>query len=131
MSEQQSVELLPEIDREFLIAKEYTFDVHPNGGEIHLIIRAFAFPSIYVPTSADLLILVPAGYPNSQLDMFWTYPDIKLANGSWPAQAEHHETRGDRSWQRWSRHSPQPWRPGVDCLKTFMASVRKEIAKGM
>jgi hypothetical protein len=128
---EDTLELLPEIDREYLAAKGYVFDLIQSGGELHLIIRSFEFPPVYAPATADLLIIVPAGYPNAQLDMFWTYPDIKLVTGSWPAQTEHHETRGDRNWQRWSRHAQHPWRPGLDSLKTFMASVRKEIAKGI
>jgi hypothetical protein len=131
VSSESACELLPELDRDHLAEKGYAVDVLQSAGQIHLIIRGFEFPLAYKPSAADLLIIVPAGYPNSQLDMFWTHPDVRLANGLWPAQAEYHEPHDGRSWQRWSRHSQQPWRPGVDCLRTFMAAIRKEIAKGI
>jgi hypothetical protein len=124
-------ELLPELDREFLDEKEFAFDVAPNGGELLVAIRNFGLPAAYEPEKVDLMIIIPAGYPNAQLDMFWTYPDVKRRNGGYPAQCEHHQIYGDRNWQRWSRHFQQPWRPGVDNLRTFMASIRKELAKGI
>ncbi len=130
MSDQSAKDQLPELDREFLEEKEFDFDVVKEGGELHLVIRDFNFPK-YAPTKADLLIIIPAGYPNSQLDMFWTYPDVKLPGGGCPAQCQHHQVFRQRNWQRWSRHFQQPWRPGIDSLRTFMASIRAEIAKGI
>jgi hypothetical protein len=123
--------LLPELDRDFLNSKEYDFDVLRVGGEIHLIIHNFQFPAAYTPRQADLLIIIPAGYPNANLDMFWTYPDVMRANGGWPQASEHHQPHGERTWQRWSRHVQNGWRPGTDCLQTFVAAVRKEIGKGI
>jgi hypothetical protein len=124
-------QLLPELDREFLEEKEYTFDVTQTGGEIHLIIQNFELTAAYSPSRADLLVILPAGYPNSNPDMFWTYPDVKLASGAWPQQCQHHQVYGDRNWQRWSRHFQQPWRSGVDCFRTYLAAVRRELAKGI
>jgi hypothetical protein len=123
--------LLPELDRDFLDAKGYDFEVHRENDTVLLVIRNMAFPAAYQPQVAELLIIIPAGYPNAQLDMFWTFPDVKLANGGWPAQSEHHQAYLGKNWQRWSRHFQQPWRPGIDSLKTFVASVRSEINKGI
>jgi hypothetical protein len=124
-------ELLPEIDREFLEDKEYAFDVEKVGGAIHLILRDFPFPAAYAPRTADLLIILPAGYPNANPDMFWTFPDVKLISGAWPQASEVHQGYGDRSWQRWSRHFQGTWRAGVDSLRTYLTAVRTEIAKGI
>jgi hypothetical protein len=124
--------LLPEGDREFLLEKYPDYDVLKNGSELHVIFPAFDFPAAYAPRKADLLIIVPAGYPNAPLDMFWTCPDVMLSTGGWPNACTHHETYHGKSWQRWSRHffQDKPWRPGIDSLRTFMATVRAEIAKG-
>src|SRR5262245_863150 len=124
-------ELLPEFDREFLDEKGYYWEVIKEGGELHLIIRGWPIPNHYSPNVADLMIIVPAGYPNSKLDMFWTYPDVKLKNGSWPAQSQHHHAYHGRSWQRWSRHFQQPWRPGIDSIRSYLATVRVELDKGI
>jgi hypothetical protein len=123
--------LLPEIDREFLEIKGHDYSVQQVGGELHLVIRGFEFPSTYSTQEADLMVKLPAGYPNAQPDMFWTFPDVKLANGNWPLNGEHHETYGGRSWQRWSRHFQAQWRVGIDSLRTYLAVVRKEIDKAV
>lgn len=120
--------LLPELDRDYLKEKEYEFEIFKEGSELHLVVHRFAFPK-YQPAEADLLIIIPAGYPNAPLDMFWTFPDVMLPNGGWPAQCQHHQLYRGRNWQRWSRHFQTPWRVGVDSLRTFFASIRAEIAK--
>jgi hypothetical protein len=74
---------------------------------------------------------LPAGYPNAHPDMFWTFPDVKLANGSWPKSSEHHYAYDGRNWQRWSRHYQGKWRAGIDGLRSYLAAVRTEIAKGI
>jgi hypothetical protein len=124
-------ERLPELDRDYLAEKEWDFEVTADaGGTLYLVVHNFSFPR-YVPNGADLLIIIPASYPNAQLDMFWTNPDVKLPNGDWPQAGTHHEEYVGRSWQRWSRHNTQQWRPGVDSLRSFFAAMRKEIDKGI
>ena len=49
----------------------------------------------------------------------------------WPDRAEPHVTFEGIAWQQWSRHFRIPWRQGVDNLRTFIASVRRELAKGI
>jgi Prokaryotic E2 family E len=123
--------LLPELDREFLAQKEYVYTSAKVGGEVHLIIHDYDFPAAYLPRKADLLIILPAGYPNAHPDMFWTYPDVKRANGAWPVNSDQHQTYGDRNWQRWSRHYQGQWRAGIDGLRSYLAAVRTEVAKGV
>ena len=124
-------DLLPELDRDYLNGKEFDYEVIPEGGALLLIIKSFQFPIAYSPQITDLLIIIPSGYPNAQLDMFWTNPDVKLANGGWPAASQHHENHGGKSWQRWSRHNTASWRLGVDNLRTFISAIRSEINKGI
>jgi hypothetical protein len=127
-----SIMHLPEIDREYLGSKEYDHEVVKLGSAVHLILRSFELPEAYSPRRADLLLILPAGYPNSSPDMFWTHPDVRLTNGAWPQAAEVHETYGECSWQRWSRHfNGGAWRPGTDDIRTFLAAIRRELAKGI
>ena len=76
-----------------------------------------------------LLIMIPAGYPNSNVDMFWTSPEVTLVDGSVPKATEHRETHGEIVWQRWSRHIV--WRAGVDDMRSFLASTKRELAQGI
>lgn len=132
MDQNSSNTHLPEVDRDYLESKQYDHVVEKVGDAVHLIIRGFELPEAYLPRRADLLLILPAGYPNSSPDMFWTHPDIKLTNGAWPQAAEVHETYGDRSWQRWSRHfNGGSWRPGIDTICTFLAAIRRELSKGI
>lgn len=122
---------LPETDRDYLTSKNYNFEVRESGNRLHLIIRDFVFPDDYAPRNADLMIIIPASYPNSNPDMFWTYPNVKLQNGSWPKRAKHHKEYLGQSWQRWSRHfNGNKWRPGIDGIRTYLGSIKKELAKG-
>jgi hypothetical protein len=131
MLAEQIEDLVPEIDRDFLAAKGYKFIAKRIGADLHVIIEDFPFPVAYTPQFAKLLIILPAGYPNANLDMFRTVPDVKLASGAWPKNAEVRETHDGVSWQRWSRHFNSAWRQGVDNLQTFVASIRRELDKGI
>ena len=132
-------DLLPEADLVFLNEKHPDARVYGVGQEVHVLFPAFAFPNGYQPTSADLLIRLPAGYPDVKPDMFWTRPDIKLVNGAWPAASEHHEVPGtgngsdvyqEIAWQRWSRHTNTlEWRPGIDGLRSYLATVKRELSR--
>lgn len=123
--------ILPEPDLEFLISKEYKFDILKQNNELHIVIENYPFSSSYSPLSAMLLIILPSGYPNANPDMFWTYPDVKLTNGAWPLNADYHQLMHGKNWQRWSRHFPGNWRLGIDGLRTYMASVRTELYRGL
>jgi hypothetical protein len=122
-------DLVPEVDREFLADKGFEFEARRVGADVHVILDNFPFPDAYLPRAAKLLIILPAGYPNANLDMFRTIPDVKFANGSWPLNADARETHDGVSWQRWSRHFGAGWRQGVDNLRTFVASVKAELNK--
>jgi hypothetical protein len=124
-------ELLPEADRDSLSATGYDYTIDRVGEQVHVVIRNFPLPR-YNPQCADLLIIVPNGYPNAKLDMFWTFPDVSLPNGDIPLTANVHEQLGGRNWQRWSRHiADGKWRSGVDNLRTYMTTVKTELAKGL
>lgn len=123
--------MLPEEDLAFLGSKGYKYAYAEEGGVGHLVISDFPFPAAYVPRTAEMLIRIVSGYPNSQLDMFWTIPDVKLAsNNAYPQACEAKETYLNRTWQRWSRHWQVEWRPGVDNLESFIGAIIHELNKG-
>jgi len=121
--------ILPEVDVEFLSNKGYDFEEYQTGGEVHLIIHNFPLPPHYVPRTCDLLLKLPAGFPNANPDMFWTSPIVRLANGESPVAANVTEVYNGRAWQRWSRHSTS-WRAGIDNLRSKIRSVKTELDQG-
>jgi hypothetical protein len=131
MSAPGLLELIPESDREFLQGKGFEYDIEQADGFVHLIIHRFELPAAYTPRTCDLLIRLPAGYPNANPDMFWTRPDVRLLGGGTPLNADHRQDFNALIWQRWSRHFPDGrWRPGIDGLDTFVAAIRRELAVG-
>ena len=120
---------LPEVDADFLCEKGFQFEEHQVGGEVRLVIHNFPLPLAYVPRTCDLLLKLPAGYPNANPDMFWTSPAVRLADGRTPMSAEVMEFCDGRDWQRWSRHSGS-WRPGVDNLRSKLRAVQSELEQG-
>jgi hypothetical protein len=135
-------EVLPEDDARFLKEKyPDTYIVRRVGAEFHIVLRGFSsFPAQYSPRVSDLLLKLPAGYPNAAPDMFWTRPDVKLTSGAWPKASEHHEVPGSGNgsevyenvpWQRWSRHPPGPWNVGVHGLRSFVQTIIQELKKGI
>lgn len=115
----------------YLKEKGFEFTATDRGSELHLVIHKYRLPPAYAPQNVDLLIRLPAGYPNAKPDMFWTDPWVHLANGQVPNRANVTETHGDRPWQRWSRHWAGRWRPGVDGLETYLGSIMNELQKGV
>ena len=124
-------DLLHEIDRDFLAEKNLKYIVMQLGADTHVIVKDFDFPAAYMKRKDNLMFILQAGYPNANLDMFWTEPVVKLANGNWPVNANQHALYGGVSWQRWSRHFQTAWRQGVDNLRTFVATIRKELSRGV
>lgn len=134
-------EVLPEDDVKFLRDKYPSHVVRRVGEELHVVLKAFRFPAAYAPREADLMLRLPAGYPNAAPDMFWTKQDVKLASGAWPVNCEHHEVPGagkgvevyaNVAWQRWSRHfGTGGWIVGAHGLQSFVRAVVQELARGV
>ena len=126
-----------EDDLEFLKSKEWKYTVRVVGGESHVIFHEFSLPTAYTPERVDLLVRLPAAYPNANPDMYWTRQDVTLkATGQFPEASAHHEVPGsgagveyyeNQKWQRWSRHYAEGWRPGVDGLRTYMGAVVRDL----
>ena len=118
-------ELIPSGDRAFLESRDLSFDVIKSGGTLGVILKGYSLPKgKYDHDVADILIILPPGYPDTPPDMFYTSPRIKLtASGREARAANVNHNFADRVWQRWSRHCPA-WRPGVDGLQTMVARVR-------
>lgn len=124
-------ELLPESDRDYLVEKGFDCVVTQVGDAVHVVLRGFELPDTYRPHQVSLRIILPAGYPNADLDMFWTLPNVELASGAKPDRADVFQEFEGEQWQRWSRHFTKPWRQGVDDLRTFLATIRQELARGV
>ena len=81
-------ELLPSGDRAFLETRDLNFDVVESGGAIGVVLNNFPLPQgKYDHDVADVLIVLPPGYPDAPPDMFYTFPRIKLTSSGGEARA--------------------------------------------
>jgi len=121
-------EALPSMDRAYLESHAYAFEVVADGSEIGVILKGFPLPTgKFNQDVADVLILLPSGYPDCAPDMFYVSPQLVIkASGHLPRKADVSHKFGGRTWQRWSRHNPQ-WRAGIDGLQTMIARVRAAL----
>lgn len=120
---------LPSADRAYLESHAYAFEVVVDGSQVGVVLKDFPLPpGKFVQDTADVLILLPGGYPDCAPDMFYLSPKLVIkATGQQPRKADVDHAFGGRTWQRWSRHNPQ-WRSGMDGLQTMIARVRAAIA---
>lgn len=115
---------LPTRDREHLESKGIEYEEQEDGGHKGVILKARPLPAgRFDADKADILILLPSGYPDVAPDMFYLSPWLKLTNGGrYPRKADQPFPFKGQSWQRWSRHNTE-WRPGIDGIRTMIKRV--------
>lgn len=123
--------MLPTPDIKFLTERGYQYEVRDESGMTCVLLSAWPVPTGYQQSHTDLLLRLASGYPDVPPDMWWCDPALILLNGSQPQATEVREECLGRTWQRWSRHFPDPshWRSGIDSLESYLARVRAEMAK--
>jgi hypothetical protein len=120
--------VLPLKCRRYLVERGMKFDEVEIGGQKAVILRGVSLPAgRFDSTAADILILLPAGYPDSPPDMFYALPWLRLASTrSHPRAANHAYGFAGQNWQRWSRHN-DAWRSGVDGIWTMVKRVEAAL----
>jgi hypothetical protein len=110
-------------DRAYLVERGVAFE-EVDGNEKGVIFRDYVLPvGRFDQTKADILVLLPPGYPDVRPDMFFAMPWIKLCRSTqYPRAADQAHDFHNRRWQRWSRHNDQ-WRPGVDGIWTMLRRI--------
>lgn len=115
--------LLPE-DQEFVESLGLPWETFTDRGLQWVVIQNYHIPKGYHQKEVSIAILIPAGYPRTQLDMVYFLPSISRRDGK-PIKALSNMRIDNQSWQRWSRHrtSKNPWRAEVDNLSTHFALI--------
>lgn len=122
--------MLPTEDRDCLAARDFQYIEAVESGMTCVVLRDFPLPEGLWPVRSDLLLRLAPGYPDVAPDMWWFDPPIERPDGQPIPQTQVLETHLGRRWQRWSRHfSAGQWSPGVDTLESFLALVRRELAR--
>ncbi|MDX6197888.1 MAG: hypothetical protein QOJ79_1039 [Actinomycetota bacterium] len=124
--------MLPPSDSSYLDNRGFRWAASQEQGVVCLVIFDFQLPPGFSASVADLLIHLPAGYPDTPLDMWWFSPRLTRADGSVIPATESSGTYLGREWQRWSRHfASGQWRPGVDSIETYLARIRADLCSSV
>ena len=120
--------LLPSEDRRYLANRNLTYEEVTDSGMSGVIIRDFPLPEgKFQVTAANVLVLLPSGYPDVPPDMFHTEPWLRLAQGNrYPTHTGRSPCFAGVLWQCWSRHNNE-WRPGVDGLRTMIKRIEAAL----
>jgi hypothetical protein len=115
---------LPAADAAYLTEKGIVYEEAQDGSQKAVILRSYLLPAgRFDSAHADILILLPPGYPDVSPDMFYLVPWVRIAGANrFPSRADVPLTFRGQQWQRWSRHSTE-WRPGVDGIWTMMKRI--------
>jgi hypothetical protein len=119
---------LPMKCRKYLAERGLAYDEVEEGGQRGIVLRAMPLPpGRFDATVADILIMLPPGYPDVAPDMFYAMPWLRLvATSSYARCADVPFTFVAQTWQRWSRHSTD-WRPGRDGIWTMIKRVEAAL----
>lgn len=120
-------------DEEFLQRRNLQYEVKPENGMVCLVIKGYTVPAGYSPSTSDLLIRLPPGFPDVPPDMFWFDPPVRLsATGAFPVAADLMESYLGRTWQRFSRHLQSGvWQPAKDGLESYLSLVRLALQQSI
>jgi hypothetical protein len=122
--------MLPSTDQGFLAERAITHEMRVEAGMTCVVLPGWSLPAGYDRQSVDLLVRLPAGYPDLPPDMWWFDPPVRLATGATVPATEATEQHLGRTWQRWSRHfQPGQWKSGIDGLESFTALIREELTR--
>lgn len=121
---------LPEPDSSYLAEKNLAHQVSVESQMVCVVFPSWKLPPGYDRESADLLVRLPAGYPDTPPDMWWFDPAVRPANGQVAPATDAIEHHLGRPWQRWSRHfNAGQWRSGIDGLESYIALIRRELER--
>jgi hypothetical protein len=119
--------VLPLKDRRYLAQRGISF-VEIEQPQKAVVLQGYELPmQRFDAANADVLILLPAAYPDCAPDMFYAKPWLRLSSSNaYPRAADQPlDFQGER-WQRWSRHN-DAWRPGVDGIWTMIKRMESAL----
>ena len=122
---------LPSACRNYLEEGNITFReaLEPDGRR-GLVLGPLLLPTgKYTSPAANVLILLPPGYPDTPPDMFYTDPWLRLLPDNRDPKAASVALQFDgKTWQRWSRHN-STWRPGKDGIWTMLKRIETALVE--
>lgn len=122
------MEFLPKKCQQYLAKRGLVHEQLEEGAQKVVILRDVKLPEgKYDAAQADILIVLPPGYPDCAPDMFYAMPWLRLnTTRAYPRAADQSVGFKGLQWQRWSRHNTA-WRPGVDGIWTMVKRIEEAL----
>lgn len=87
-------------------------------------------PQGWSKPSTTVVFVAPQGYPFAKPDCFWTDPDLRLANGNLPQNAQMtNPIPGIPDSLLWFSWHVDPWNPNRDDFVTWFALIKQRLAQ--
>ncbi|MGE5417087.1 MAG: E2/UBC family protein [Acidobacteriota bacterium] len=121
-------------DASFLDARKYIWETikdSTNNNNCWVLIHDYPIPIGYNVNSATAAILLsPANYLHSGIDMVYFNPHLSRSDGVMIKQIDGRMVIEGSSYQQWSRHRQgDPWTVGNDSLITHLSLVDYWLAR--
>jgi hypothetical protein len=96
--------------------------IRDPAGVLLLVISGWKLPAGYNVPTAQITLVIPQGYPDTQIDMAFFLPGLARADGKAINNLSFVNWTLGR-FQQWSRHRTpaHPWRPGIDDVSTHLS----------
>lgn len=122
--------VMPEADQRYLGSHGIAAEMVSDGPHSGVVLKQMLVPAgKFNHPAADVLVILPPGYPDVPPDMFFCDPWLTLTSaGRYPTCANQPHAFLGRNWQRWSRHNPS-WRPGIDGLHTMIKRIEHALVE--
>lgn len=99
-----------------------TLTRRPDGTAL-VTVPAFRVPTGWNAESVAVYFIAPVGYPAARPDCFWTAPDLRLASGMMPTNAQMNANHGGPEQLLWFSYHPTAWNPLKDDLVTYLQII--------
>jgi len=106
-------------DEKYLDEMGFQWETCVNEQSRWLVINNYVLPEGYNLKLVQLALLIPEGYPMSQVDMFYVFPALTLSNGTGIPATQIVAVIDRNTYQGWSRH--RPWDPNTDSVISQLA----------
>jgi hypothetical protein len=100
----------------------------PVGNGTYLVrLQDYSLPSGWKPRHTNIYFLVPAGYPVSRPDTFWTEANVFLESGGQPMNIGTNQQPGVPANLKWFSWHPGTWNANRDSLITWVEMIRRRF----
>lgn len=104
-------------------------DVRMLGDGTTLVtVPGVVLPSGWTQAATTVRFIAPVGYPMARPDCFWAEPQLRLAGGGMPQNANVNVVPGTTEQGLWFSWHVSAWNPVTDALLTYVRVIARRFA---